>query len=752
MEVNSKIQQEEQERLNRVVKQIQENYEACVEKTREHRASLKEINKSMLSEFKFETESMVDLEGAAVLHQYQTMGQNVENAMDYQKQRAMQLKRLYQSAYFAKIVFKEEQEEEEAIYIGPASLVEEGGFDYLIYDWRAPICSIFYDYEKGPVTYKAPAGDIEGELLGKRHFKIKEDTIHYMFDSNMNIMDEMLKETLAKSADDKMKTIITTIQKEQNQVIRDEEADVLIVRGSAGSGKTSIALHRIAYLLYRNREKILPTDILIFTPNDIFADYISHVLPELGEQEVESITFGDYMTRHLGVHEVAEDMDQENFIQENDHDILKTRWTSIESYFEQMEFLLSKDALTSEKERQNYDKRVCILQKKTSEAFLKNFEDYISHVEQRDDLFWDVYVLDQCVLTKADILEAYLDCIGIIKCSSRLLQVRNRAMEKVTQAKKALAYQYEQQLIKSDTYYTKADMDHKTRKYVKRIFKPIYRDIRRMTSLDLLELYNNFLKTQGLETIQNGHLSYEDALCMLYMKGRLDTIKEVSKIKHLVIDEAQDYTYLHYKIIQLIFGHCRYTLLGDPNQGIHPYLASQVNGQLEVFLGENPQYIHLSKTYRSTKQISDFCNQLLGLEHPDENILRDGDEPTTDVIAKEDGPMAVANKILDFGGKGCQSIAVIAKTKAHARLWHEQLLSVVDEPIGLVDDEDQKYEKGHIVIPSFLAKGLEFDGVIVVTDEQFNYEESREKKLIYTACSRALHQLALIHIDENKSR
>ncbi len=757
MSIDQKVWNDEKNRLAAVMEQIHTNLSESQEKLVSQREKLKEINKNMLSEFKFETEAMVDLEGAAVMHQYQSMGQNVENAMDYQKQRSFNLKRLDKSAYFAKITFREEGEEEEEIYIGSSSLVKDHGFEYLIYDWRAPICSIFYDYEKGDVSYEAPGGQIRGTLNSKRHFKIEYGDIKYMFDSNINIMDDMLKEALAKSVDDKMKTIITTIQKEQNQVIRDESSDVLVVSGSAGSGKTSIALHRIAYLLYKNRDTVMHSDVLIFTPNDIFSDYISHVLPELGEQNVESITFNEYIQSELGVYIPVKESDHQFLYGETreegeeapkpvdpvDRDILKCYWEDIESYYDQMEYILS--PIHDDK----FKARIDSMTRKSDTGFFERFEVYIKSVEERTDYFEDLYYKEHLLLSKEEIHRNYLDCVGVIKCSSRLKQVRTRLMEKVKEMKKIVAYNYEQNLINSPEYYTKADIKRKTYKYLKRSFKPLHRKIRRMTSLDMLELYNIFLKQEGLKPIDK-RLEFEDALCLMYMKGRLDKIKEVHKVKYLVIDEAQDYTLLHYKIISLIFGHCKYTLLGDPNQAIHPYISSSVSGEVEDFLGNSPKHIRLTKTYRSTKQISDFCSKILPSSVTGDNVLREGDEPEVIQWNPKDSITAqVEERLKRAGEAGYRSMALIGKTKEHCRTIYESLSAISDTyDIQLLNDEEQLYKTGIIVIPSYLAKGLEFDCVQIITDDTYRYDHERERHLFYTVCTRALHELTIYYTNE----
>ncbi len=749
----------EKKRLNLVLNQIEIYIKESKEKVVSQRESLKEINKNMLSEFKFETESMVDLEGAAVMYQYQSMGKNVENAMNYQNHRIIGLSKLYESAYFAKISFEEEGEEEEQIYIGSTSLVKNNGFEYLIYDWRAPICSIFYDYEKGAVSYLAPGGLIKGKLTNKRHFKIIQNDIKYVFDSNINIMDDMLKEALAKSVDNKMKTVITTIQKEQNQVIRDETADILVVSGSAGSGKTSIALHRIAYLLYKNRETVMSSNILIFTPNDIFSDYISHVLPELGEQNVEAITFNEYIQNELGVYIPAKENEHEFIYGETreegeeqprrpdpvENKILKCYWEKMENYYEQMEYILS--PIHDEKFLSRIDSMI----KKSSVDFFERFEAYIKNIEVSTELFEDLYYKEHLLLSKEEMYITYLDCVDIIKCTSRMKQVRNRLMGKIKDMKKVVAYNYEKFLIEGDEYYTKSDIKRKTFKYLKRSFKQLHRKVKQMTSLDLLEVYNKFLVIEGLSPI-NKTLEFEDALCLMYMKGRLDTIKEVNKIKYLVIDEAQDYTLIHYKIILLIFGHCKYTLLGDPNQAIHPYISSKVNGSVEDFLGKNPKHIRLTKTYRSTKEISNFCGKILPQSITGENVFRSGNEPELIELNVNKKGDILLDRIALVLSNELRSVAIIGKTKKHCKELYQSLLKVKtvrhNFKIVLLNNEEQLYKTGVVIIPSYLAKGLEFDSVHIVTDEIYRYDEERERKLFYTVCTRALHELSLYYIEK----
>lgn len=702
----------ENHRLNTVIDQIESDIDICTEKIGDKKETLKEINQNMLSEFKFETDTLVNLEGAATMWHYQTLGVETENSLDYQIKRRNELRRLNKSAYFAKITFHEQGYSPEDIYIGPASLVKKDAFDYLIYDWRAPIAGVFYDFETGDAEYKSPAGIIEGQLTGKRHYKINHRNIDYMFDSNLNIMDDILKEALAKSVDDKMSTIVTTIQKEQNQIIRDDSSDVLVVRGSAGSGKTSIALHRIAYLLYKNREKYKSDNVLVFTPNDIFSDYIGQVLPELGEAEAKTMTFMTYMEYVLDPEELGV--------------------SKLESWYDQMAFILSPI-----KDKAYYD-RIETLKSKSSQGFFNALEAFINGVITDHSMLEDVKYGGQVIVSKEELVNVYMECPDVIKYSSRLKQLQTRIFRQLVEIRKKVMADYKQKLIDSDQYYTKTDINQKARKYVKRKFKPLYRRVRAMTTFNVIDLYNEFLDSQDMRPISNT-ITYEDGIAMIYLKGRLDFIMDMEGTKVVVIDEAQDYTLIQYHIFRLLFKHAKFTILGDPNQAIHPYLASDIKSDILGNLGNNVSTINLTKTYRSTKEIFDFCNNILPNDYPIENLARHGEKPSvTTYSSSRELRDRILEQLTILKAEGKQSAAVIGQTKEHC-IEIEQFFK--NDGLKLMIDEDLNYNSGVLIIPSYLAKGLEFDAVFVVTDDRYNYHDETLRKLFYTVCSRALHFL-----------
>jgi DNA helicase II / ATP-dependent DNA helicase PcrA len=304
--------------------------------------------------------------------------------------------RMKLSPYFGRIDFIQDGEElEEKIYIGIGTLLDDHN-DFLIYDWRAPISGMFYDYEIGKAQYQCPTCVVKGHINLKRQYKIKEKNIEYMFDSSLKIDDEILQEILSKSSDSRMRTIVTTIQREQNKIIREEKCKTLIVQGPAGSGKTSIALHRIAYLLYRFRDKITSDNILIFSPNDIFNDYISNVLPELGEENMHQTTFKEYAQRALDI------------------DLVK------EEPWKQMEYILNyrKDDM--------YKTRVSNIKYKSSLSFMKILKNYVHFVDNRDDRFQDLKCGDKLIVSKEELLELFYKDYKGLPLKRRLKKIRER--------------------------------------------------------------------------------------------------------------------------------------------------------------------------------------------------------------------------------------------------------------------------------------------------------------------------------------
>jgi DNA helicase-2/ATP-dependent DNA helicase PcrA len=306
--------------------------------------------------------------------------------------------RMIMSPYFGRLDFLEDGEKNgEKYYIGISNLINED-YDFLVYDWRAPVSSMFYDYEIGEASYKCPEGTINGEIKLKRQYKINNSNLEYMFDSNLKIDDEILQEILSKNADNKMKAIVTTIQREQNRVIRNEEFKNLIVQGPAGSGKTSVALHRIAYLLYKYREKITPYNIIIFSPNEIFNDYISNVLPQLGEENMYQTTFKEYMHKAIGG----------QFVKENSSDM--------------MEYILNC------KKYSDYETRIKSIKFKSSVEFIDILKQYVTYAEKMSREFKDIVFRGKLIISSKKLDEMFYKDYLSMSLKNRLKKIRDRVM------------------------------------------------------------------------------------------------------------------------------------------------------------------------------------------------------------------------------------------------------------------------------------------------------------------------------------
>jgi DNA helicase II / ATP-dependent DNA helicase PcrA len=665
---------------------------------------------------------------------------NQKRSHEFNEKLEAKYEKMLESPYFGRIDFVEENEDfNEKCYIGLSNLVDED-YDFLVYDWRAPISSMFYDYETGKASYECPEGTISGEITGKRQYKINNGKIEYMFDSNLSIDDEMLQELLSKNSDDKMKGIVTTIQREQNQVIRNEDYKNLIVQGAAGSGKTSVALHRIAYLLYKHKDKITAQNIIIFSPNNIFNDYISNVLPQLGEDNMYQTTFKDYMHKELG-------------------DEFKKETSS-----QMMEYILDSN------EKLTYQDRIKNIKFKTSVDFMEILKQYVNYLETMDRCFEDIIVRGKLIISSKDIQKLFFDDYSNLPIKRRLEKIKSRIIFLIEPYEKAWIDEVYEELFVSGEYIEKEEMIEKSTLIVNNNLKNIYDKISQMTEFNLIEIYKNlfknldtFLNKMNMEydnnfinhiksyTIDNLNakiLNYEDQVAILYLKGALGDIINTSQIKYVIIDEAQDYTPLQYEIFYQLFKSANMTILGDINQSINPFMNVGNYNNIYNISKNDTCIINLTKSYRSTMEITEFSRKLLVKNINDEYVERHGDEPSVIGFSdKNHMNEKLIEDIKDYKKKDYKSIGIITKTARETREVYI-LLKENDIDVVSITKDDDEYKNGVVVIPSYLAKGLEFDVVFIYDASNKNYNREDERLLFYTCCTRALHVLNLYYLGE----
>jgi DNA helicase-2/ATP-dependent DNA helicase PcrA len=602
--------------------------------------------------------------------------------------RKRKLLKLRNSPYFGRIDFVTgDKNERTPVYIGIYTFSDETQRANLIYDWRAPVSSMFYDFELGEAWYETPSGKISGEILLKRQYKISEGRMEFMIENSVNIHDDILQKELSKTSDDKMKNIVATIQRDQNAVIRNETAPVMVIQGVAGSGKTSIALHRIAFLLYRFRESIASKDILIISPNKVFADYISNVLPELGEEQIPE----------TGMEELAMDL------LENKH--------RFQTFFQQVSFLL-------EKHDEAFIERIRF---KSSFAFLSKLNQYLIHIENNYFTFTELRV-GKMVVPFPFILERFkaYHRIPLLKRFPEVIRdIQNHVRESV---QRKLTGQEKTQIWQA----------------VPRMFK----------MNNVLDLYRDFYAWAGkgeLFRMAGDTLEYADVFPLIYFKIRLEGIQAYDHVKHLLVDEMQDYTPVQYSVLSRLF-KCKKTILGDVNQRVNPYSASSAEGIEQVF--PQADVVKLFRSYRSTWEITAFAQRIF--PNPDLVAMeRHGQAPEVKGFnSNTEEAEEIKKLIAQFRNSGRQSLGIICKTLEQA----ESLNSDLKSPgIHLLTADSTSFKEGVIITTAHLAKGLEFDEVIIPFASARNYITDVDKSMLYIACTRAMHQLTLTYAKERTS-
>ena len=675
MALNEKETKQEEIYLKKTSKEISEQLRTLQEEIHFKESEITEFKK-MLWESKGSIDSVeltTDLMASELEANFALM------KMDKYKR----LLRTENSPYFGRVDFKEDREKQpEEIYIGLTNVSQ--GLNHLVYDWRSPIASLFYDYGIGSAMYEAPDGDIEGYMSLRRQYKIENKKLVRVFDNDLNVVDDCLQEVLSQQSSDKMKNIVNTIQAEQNDVIRNINNRNLIVQGIAGSGKTSVALHRIAFLLYKIKN-LKSSNVLIFSPNNVFTEYISNVLPELGEENAMSTTFHDFAKSYINEFKEVE------------------KFTDfIEKYYTGKE--------------QNID----LIKFKLSNKIIKLIEDYVKKIEN------NIKILDN-IESKVYVIEKeYLNYL--LKERYNKLPLFNR-IEKMAEH---LCDKYGISYGKGKRSFIK---QIKERLSIDKDYKKLYKE---MFESDIFEKHYgekiNF-------SFDKKKINYDDALCFIYMKGLLSGFPYSNLIKQIVVDEAQDYNELQYVILSKIFKKASFTILGDVNQTINPYQKYDTLEVLSNILNENTKYVELTKTYRSSNEIIEFTNKILGLKHV--SAIRKPNKVPVVIKQNEDGLLDDVNYLKNK----YSSLAIITKDKKEALKLYDVLKDKI-ENISLMDDNSEKFNKDLVIIPSYLAKGLEFDSVISYTEKNNTYTGD-EKYLFYVVATRCQHELIIYNSISN---
>lgn len=589
--------------------------------------------------------------------------------------------RIQNNPYFGAITFKS-GDNSDKIYIGITHVEDDE--KYYVHDWRAPISSMFYDYGVGNAEYESPSGKISGEITNKRQFKIEQGNLIRVFDNSINIDDDMLQEVLSTSSNEKMKNIVNTIQQEQNLIIRNTEDRNLIVQGIAGSGKTSVALHRIAFLLYKI-ENLKSNNILIFSPNQIFSEYISNVLPELGEDNTMQTTFHDFL---------------KTFINE---------YKEVESFTSFVERFYKYEELNP-----------LLVKYKQSDDVINDLNKYITDFVNNIEFVNDLLTHDFDI-AKDELNYLLKDRYSKFNLLDRINSIAERICRDYYKGKKHKFMSVRALLIKNLSY--KFD------------YKDIYKNF--FYSKYFINDYDGKISDNEINKITRSKtINYEDACLFVYIKGLLEGFEYKGLIKEVVIDEAQDYSKLQYIIIKNIFKKSSFTILGDINQTINPYYKYNSLKVLCELFGDS-KYLELTKTYRSSQEIIEYTNKILNLNYV--SAIRKANK--REVLLRNEKENLKEQLIMDINMllHDKFSIAIITKNDNEAKKIYE-LLKDEYEYLRLLNSNTVDFDKRLVIVPVYIAKGLEFDASIIYTNIDDKYT-SDEKYLYYVACTRTQHQL-----------
>lgn len=700
----------EEKRLAQTISLAEEQLKQAKEAADKKKSEIIEAKKDVRENTEHGITSLYTSDGfEALVELSQYINPVTDKIIDYEEEehKILLLEKMIKSPYFARIDFKFDDEDEfEKIYIGRSSLRKNSYQEMYVYDWRSPIASVFYRFMTGEAFYDAPCGRVTGELNLKRQYEIKNGILEYFFDSDVQIVDEFLRQLLSQNTTAKMKAIVETIQHEQDVVIRDMENDLLMVQGVAGSGKTSIALHRAAYLMYQGLQtKLSANNIMIISPNSIFEQYISNVLPELGEDNVISSVFEDILSELLNGRKIQSRNDfLENLI--------------VNSKYKE----ISRNSIEF----------------KTSSFFREILDQFLIDIPRQWIEFEDVYYEGKCVVSgqilKDKILGRPETPLGI-----KLEQLEDYILEQIFGTGKGRGHKEEKNLIKQEI-----------QKFIKIDIVELYK-ILFSNEAYFYSLLQNSNPSQNIkniwkytkENLEADSLYYDDAIAIAYLYLKIYGTNKYKNIKQVVIDEAQDYYPLQYEIFNLVFSNAKFTILGDMKQTLAKKEDISFYEQIQKILNKKKSsLIMLDKSFRCTNEILNFSLKFIEQSSQIKSFNRNGDSPKVYIADNSEIFIdEIVKEIKLCQEKGFQSICLICKTEKNSTYLFNKIKHKLD--IQLIKNGSASDLQGVFILPVYMSKGLEFDTVLICDADSQNYYDEDDKNLLYVACTRALHKLSL---------
>lgn len=742
--------QYEQKHLDHVMGMIKDKEKKLRKSIKKVESEARNLNSHFFDDVKLDYDGYsTSMETALSIHQQQQLLSEREHDWQHSAKQLDTVERLEKSPYFARVDFKEQNADKtETIYIGLGSFADDDD-NFLIYDWRAPISSIYYDGKLGQVSYNSPEGEITVDMTKKRQFQIKDGKIENMFDTNESIGDQMLLSALSEKSTTQMKSIVTTIQQEQNKIIRNTSADLLFVQGAAGSGKTSAILQRIAYLLYRYRGNLTSSDVIMFSPNQLFNDYIKNVLPEMGEQNMVQMTYWQFVSRRLP-------------------------GMQVENLFKQFEDNTADSKISAFKDSVN---------------FFNLVTRYAKRLNRRGVIFKNINFRDpkKPYFDKEKIKEIYYSYNENYKLANRIDATREELIKMLNrkiapEVKKTWVSQAIESLSKEqlNELYDRPDQEFSSeaeeekflgRKIVIKALQPVFKRIRSNNFINTRAQYISFLRAvpkmtdlskwditeeawaKHVESVKEAFKKHDiymnDVSAYLYLYDLITGRRTDYEMRYAFIDEIQDYTPFQLAYLKFNFPRAKFTMLGDLNQAIFTKdesrsLLKQIAG---LFDPKKTDVVQLTKSYRSTKEITDFTKQILRQGEKIEAFNRKGPLPAIYGRKTDQEALTALQEILKENDANNFTTAIITKDLAGAKYVKEEM-EKLGQKVNLIATANQRLIPGDLVVPSYLAKGLEFDAVVMWDASKKTYHNLDETQLVYTITSRAMYKLDIIYTGE----